>query len=109
LAAGDSGADNYSEWRILDDSTSKVASNTTKTDVDQFVDASDTLRSTQADWIANNTEITVVFSSAILRIEMNYKGINTNTAATMSHLEIRQIASAVQAAWARGVNALLGA
>lgn len=108
LAAGDSIA-NYSEWLLLDDSTSKVASNTTTTDASQFVDASDTLRSSKADWIANNAEITVVFSSAILRIDMNYKGIDNPVAAVMSHLEIRQIASAVQAAWARGVNALLGA
>ena len=50
----------------------------------QFVDASDTLRSSPADWVANNAAITQSFSSTIMRVVIptggNYR--------TISHLYV---------------------
>ena len=95
LAFGDAANDRtYTEWAIYDD-TSLLDTNVYASTITagQWFDANEALHTSNANWIANNTEKTYAISSGILLIKIGSVAAQTDVTA-LATVGVRQISAA---------------
>jgi hypothetical protein len=87
LAVGDASFGNNQLLDVLDDSSVLFSiSPETATSAGEFIDATETIRTSASDWVTNNTEALLTFSTTICNVRLNKPATN---ATTIAHFSIR--------------------
>jgi hypothetical protein len=87
LAVGDATDAQTQNLDLLDGSSVLLSISNVATGIEQFIDASGTLRTSAANWVSNQAETQYTFSTTILRVRLKTP---TAGSTTLAHLAIRQ-------------------
>lgn len=85
LAVGDVNPQTNHQIRVLDNATEFISILTVSTGANEWRDATNTLRTSAADWIANNVAVTRNFTSTTLNVQL---GPNETGSHAFAHLSI---------------------
>ena len=88
LAMGDATGTNNQKCEIRDTTTALITLGESATSAEQFYDASLALRSSAANWVSFQVEVTKTFTTTIFRLVLQRPAAN---AATLAHFAIKQI------------------
>jgi hypothetical protein len=93
LAAGDDAAGQALDITIQDGTTPFITftAGTHTPAASQWYDATQTLRTSAANWVANNTAVTRTFTTTILRVSINATANSGGLSSTIAHIRVEAV------------------